>query len=65
MAPYTAQVVLCTGKADWSSNLEDDGGATAAFVKGLKGVIGKGGEAFDVCTPPLLLIYRHVMEKCC
>jgi leucyl-tRNA synthetase len=53
MAPYTEQVLLCTGKADWASNLEDDGGDTATFVKGLKRVIGKGGEAFDVCTPPL------------
>lgn len=52
MAPYTEQVLLCTGKEDWASNLEDDEGATADFVKGLKGVIGKGGEAFDVCKPP-------------
>ena len=52
MAPYTEQVLLATGKEDWTSNLEDDEGATADFVKGLKGVIGKGGEAFDVCKPP-------------
>jgi hypothetical protein len=52
MAPYTEQVLLCTGKDDWTSNLEDDGGDTATFVKGLKSVIGKGGSAFDVCTPP-------------
>ena len=52
MAPYTEQVLLCTGKEDWTSNLEDDEGATADFVKGLKGVIGRGGEAFDVCKPP-------------
>lgn len=52
MAPYTEQVLLCTGKADWTSNLEDDEGATADFVKGMKGVIGRGGEAFDVCKPP-------------
>ncbi|KAJ4378875.1 hypothetical protein N0V86_005749 [Didymella sp. IMI 355093] len=47
MAPYTEQVLVATGKEDWTSNLEDDEGATADFVKGLKGVIGKGGEAFD------------------
>lgn len=52
MAPYTEQVLLATGKEDWTSNLEDDEGATADFVKGLKGIIGKGGEAFDVCKPP-------------
>ena len=51
MAPYTEQVLLCTGKEDWASNLEDEGGATATFVQGLKSVIGKGEEAFDVCTP--------------
>jgi hypothetical protein len=52
MAPYTEQVLLATGKEDWTSNLEDDSGPTADFVKGLKGIIGKGGEAFDVCKPP-------------
>ncbi|KAJ8118948.1 hypothetical protein OPT61_g162 [Boeremia exigua] len=54
MAPYTEQVLLCTGKEDWTSNLEDDEGATADFVKGLKGVIGKGGEAFDPFTNVLI-----------
>ncbi|KAG9200661.1 hypothetical protein G6514_006840 [Epicoccum nigrum] len=54
MAPYTEQVLLCTGKADWASNLEDDGGDTATFVKGLKSVIGKGGEAFDPFTNVLI-----------
>lgn len=52
MAPYTEQVLLATGKEDWTSNLEDDSGPTADFVKGLKSIIGKGGEAFDVCKPP-------------
>ncbi|KAH3971301.1 hypothetical protein HBH70_013310 [Parastagonospora nodorum] len=47
MAAYSEQVILCTGKDDWHSNIEQDDGATGAFVKGLKGVIGKGGEAFD------------------
>ncbi|KZM24645.1 aminoacyl-tRNA editing [Ascochyta rabiei] len=52
MAPYAEQVLICTGKEDWTSKLEDEGGATGEFVKGLKGVIGKGGPAFDVCSPP-------------
>ncbi|KAF3000843.1 Leucyl-tRNA synthetase, mitochondrial [Curvularia kusanoi] len=54
MAPYTEQVLLCTGKEDWTSNLEDDSGATADFVKGLKSIIGKGGEAFDPFTNVLI-----------
>jgi leucyl-tRNA synthetase len=51
MAPYAEQVILCTGKEDWASNIEQEEGATGEFVSGLKGVIGKGGEGFDVCTP--------------
>lgn len=51
MAPYAEQVLICTGKEDWTSNLEDDTGAVADFVKGVKRVIGRGGEKFDVCTP--------------
>ncbi|KAF3049906.1 Leucyl-tRNA synthetase, mitochondrial [Didymella keratinophila] len=54
MAPYTEQVLLATGKEDWTSNLEDDEGATADFVKGLKSIIGKGGEAFDPFTNVLI-----------
>jgi hypothetical protein len=53
MAPYTEQVILCTGKEDWPSNIEQEEGSTGAFVTGLKKVIGKGGEAFDVCKPPI------------
>jgi hypothetical protein len=51
MAPYAEQVILCTGKEDWASNIEQEEGATGEFVSGLKSVIGKGGEGFDVCTP--------------
>ncbi|KAF1917895.1 Sucrase/ferredoxin-like-domain-containing protein [Ampelomyces quisqualis] len=47
MAAYAEQVILCTGKEDWHSNIEQEEGATGTFVKGLKGVIGKGSEAFD------------------
>lgn len=48
MAAYSEQVILCTGKPDWHSNIEQDEGATGAFIKGLKSVIGKGGTGFDV-----------------
>jgi hypothetical protein len=53
VAAYSEQVILSTGQEDWHSNIEQEDGATGAFVKGLKGVIGKGGEAFDVCVFPL------------
>ena len=57
MAPYAEQVILCTGKEDWASNIEQEEGATGEFVSGLKSVIGKGAEGFDVSasynsTPP-------------
>lgn len=48
MAPYAEQVIICTGKEDWASNIEQEKGPTGDFIKGLKSVIGKGGEAFDV-----------------
>jgi hypothetical protein len=54
VAAYSEQVILSTGQEDWHSNIEQEDGATGVFVKGLKGVIGKGGEAFDVCVFPLL-----------
>jgi hypothetical protein len=53
VAAYSEQVILSTGQEDWHSNIEQEDGATGTFVKGLKGVIGKGGEAFDVCVFPL------------
>jgi hypothetical protein len=59
MAPYSEHVVLCTGKDDWHSNIEQEEGATGDFVKGLKGVIGKGGEAFDVCSFPSITTHPH------
>lgn len=52
MAAYSEQVIFCTGQEDWHSNIEQEDGSTGTFVKGLKEVIGKGGEAFDVCPFP-------------
>jgi hypothetical protein len=48
MAPYSEQVIICSGKDDWTSRIEDEEGDSGDFVRGIKGVIGKGGEAFDV-----------------
>jgi leucyl-tRNA synthetase len=54
MAAYSEQVVFCTGKADWASNIEQEEGETGEFVRGLKGVIGKGGPGFDPFTNVLI-----------
>lgn len=54
MAAYSEQVILCTGQEDWHSNIEQEDGATGEFVKGLKGVIGRGGVGFDVGAFSLL-----------
>ncbi|KAH7392963.1 Sucrase/ferredoxin-like-domain-containing protein [Pyrenochaeta sp. MPI-SDFR-AT-0127] len=47
MAAYSEQVIFCTGKEDWASNIEQEEGETGDFVKGLKGVVGRGGVGFD------------------
>ncbi|KAF2648591.1 hypothetical protein K491DRAFT_549835, partial [Lophiostoma macrostomum CBS 122681] len=47
MAPYSEHVLVCTGREDWSSRIEDEEGVEGDFVRGLKGVVGKGGGLFD------------------
>jgi hypothetical protein len=49
MAHYAQHVIVCSGKADWSSRIEDEEGAAGDFVRGMKEVIGRGGKRFDVC----------------
>jgi hypothetical protein len=48
IAPYSEHVLICTGKDDWSSRIEDEEGLSGDFVRALKGVVGKGGRLFDV-----------------
>lgn len=50
VAAYSSQVLVCTGKDDWTSRIEDEQSAAGDFIRDLKGVIGRGGEAFDVRT---------------
>jgi hypothetical protein len=52
MAAYSEQVIFCTGKDDWVSNIEQEEGETGEFVRGLKSVIGKGSSGFDVGSFP-------------
>lgn len=48
MAAYSEQVIVCTGKDDWTSRIEDEQSDAGDFVRGVKGLIGRDGEAFDV-----------------
>ncbi|KAF2471143.1 uncharacterized protein BDR25DRAFT_285575 [Lindgomyces ingoldianus] len=53
MASYSSHVVICSGKADWTSRIEDEVGEGGDFVRGLKAEIGKGGRSFDPFTNTL------------
>lgn len=49
MAAYAEQVLISTGRNDWKSKIEDEEeGADGAFVRQLKGLLGKGGKFSDV-----------------
>lgn len=50
MAPYTQQVLIATGQADWSSRIEEDGveKSWGSLVRGLKDMFGRGGKYADV-----------------
>lgn len=66
MAAYAEQVLICTGKDDWPSKIETEGGGNVAqTLKGLlgrggdgnvaqilKGLLGRGGKFCDVCPSP-------------
>lgn len=60
LAPFKEQVLICTGKGDWKSRIEEeDGGDNLAAD--LKELLGKGGKYCDVClsspTCPYLLLF--------
>ncbi len=63
VAAYTEQVVICTGQEDWASRIENDKGETGDFVRGLKGVIGKGSAAFDVGWFPLSIDFYKCKDR--
>lgn len=67
MAPYAEQVLVCTGKEDWLSKIEDEnsGDNLAADIKEL---MGRGGTYSDVCSPlidraPLSIIGRSLLTN--
>ncbi|KAL4944707.1 hypothetical protein BDV06DRAFT_75347 [Aspergillus oleicola] len=49
MAAYAQQIVICTGQRDWTSRIEDDGKGQSwgELVRGLKGLMGRGGKYAD------------------
>jgi hypothetical protein len=51
-APYAEQVLVCTGRDDWASRVEEEKGLEGAgeIVSGLKGLFGRNGKFCDVST---------------
>lgn len=46
--PYKEQVLVCSGRDDWASRIEDEEGVLGGVVGGLKGGFGRGGQFCDV-----------------
>jgi hypothetical protein len=64
MAAFSEQVLICTGKDDWLSRIEEEnsGDNLAADIKEL---LGRGGIYSDVCSTfffPLGLITRIIAD---
>jgi len=50
LGPFAQQVLICTGKGDWGSKIEEeDGGDNLAAD--LRELLGRGGVFADVCVP--------------
>ena len=57
--PHARHVVICTGRSDWASRIEDEeasvlgddqeGKIRANLAKALKRLVGPGGKYHDVC----------------
>ena len=50
MPSYAEQLVICSGKSDWKSRIEDEPGADGDLVRSMKGLLGLGGKLRDVCS---------------
>lgn len=63
MAAYAQQLLVCTGKRDWTSRIENDGEheSWGHLVRGLKQLLGRGGPYLDVCTQDLSLFCRSTL----
>lgn len=49
MASYAEQVLISTGKEDWTSRIEDE--EDGAFLRQLKGFLGRNGKYSNVRRP--------------
>ncbi|KAK5137086.1 hypothetical protein LTR08_001095 [Meristemomyces frigidus] len=47
MPNYAEQLVICSGKSDWQSRIEDEEGADGELVRSVKGLMGQGGKLSD------------------
>jgi hypothetical protein len=52
MAVYTEQVLVCTGREDWKSRIEDEEGEHGEFVRQLRALLSRGGKFCDVSLIP-------------
>ena len=50
MPNYAEQVIICSGKTDWKSRIEDEEGADGDLIRSMKGLLGLGGKLRDVCS---------------
>lgn len=51
MAPYYEQILVCTGRDDWPSKVEDSEGVEGPVMKSLREGLGPKGAAFDQTKP--------------
>lgn len=58
--PYNEHVLVCTGRDDWVSRVEDEEGVAGDVVRRLKGDLGRKGQFHNVSLPPWLLY-----KPCC
>lgn len=56
MAAYAEQVLICTGRDDWKSKIEEED--QGVLVKQLKSYMGRGGKYSDVRTPALIVTMK-------
>jgi len=50
MAAYAEQVIICTGRDDWESRIEDENGGDNMAAR-IKKLVGPKGEFHDVRLP--------------
>lgn len=62
MAAYTQQLLICTGQRDWTSRIEEDGQGQGwgDLARGLKKLMGRGGQYADVCCLRSPLVYLTI-----